>query len=130
MLRTREYTGELPYTPLEDENFQELFFQRAARVREELPELYWKVYDASREILRIDHYPNRENFTVEVCPVKVMNGSEPDHPILLTYYSYTDFEGMLYWPLDMLPLSCEERHDIWHNFVVDDDFYYQTGQYY
>ncbi len=59
-----------------------------------------------------------------------MKGDVPDHPILLTYYSYTGFEGMLYWPLDMLPLSNEERHDIWHNFVVDDEFYYQTGQYY
>ena len=128
MLRTREYTGELPYTPLEDEDFREIFFQRAARFREELPDTYQKVYEASRETLRIDHYPSRENFTVEVCPVKVMRGDQSDHPILLTYYSYDGFQSMLYWPLDMLPLSNEERHAIWYDFVEYDDFYYQGGQ--
>ena len=130
MLRTREYTGSLPYKPLEDENFREFFSQRAARVKEELPELYNKVYYASRDTLRIDHYPGRKNFKIEVFPVKVMNGNKPDHPILLTYYSYDDFQSMLYWPLDMLPLSNDERYKIWHNFVVDDEFYYQTGQYF
>lgn len=115
---------------MKTKTFERFFFQRAERFKEELSEAYWKVYDASRETLRIDHYEGRDNFTVEVCPVKVMKGDVPDHPILLTYYSYTGFEGMLYWPLDMLPLSNEERHDIWHNFVVDDEFYYQTGQYY
>jgi hypothetical protein len=31
---------------------------------------------------------------------------------------------MLYWPMEMIPLTNEERGQVWEDFVKDDELYY------
>ncbi|OGC46689.1 hypothetical protein A3J98_00020 [candidate division WS6 bacterium RIFOXYC1_FULL_33_10] len=121
--------GAISSSPQEDEHFMNFLYERASRVEEEMPDMNMKVSNASREILRMDHYPGGEDFKAYICPVKVMRGKNRDHPILLTYCTSTRLNMMLYWPMDMVRLTNDERCTIWNNFVKDDEFFYQTGQY-
>ncbi|MDY0097084.1 MAG: hypothetical protein RBS01_01920 [Candidatus Dojkabacteria bacterium] len=59
----------------------ELFYERASRIEEEMPDMYMRVSNASREALRMDHYPGGEDFKAYICPVKVVRGNKEDHPI-------------------------------------------------
>jgi hypothetical protein len=36
---------------------------------------------------------------------------------------------MLYWPVDMIPLTNEERSQVWEDFVKDDEVYYNRVRY-
>jgi hypothetical protein len=64
------------------------------------------------------------NFRVYVCPVRVKEGDEYDHPILLTCCQWAESTQMLYWPMEMIPLTNEERGQVWEDFVKDDELYY------
>lgn len=121
------FRGKIPHIPLESEIFKNFFFQRAERVENEMSDMYYRVSNASRESLRVDHYPGGEDFKVFICPVKVIREKEMDHPLLLTYCVWSKGKTMLYWPMDMIPLTNEERHSIWYDFVKDDEFYYGAG---
>ncbi len=125
------FKGPIPNWIEKDENFMELFYERASRIEEEMPDMYMRVSKASREALRMDHYPGGEDFKAYICPVKVIRGNKEDHPILLTYCTSTRLNMMLYWPMDMgkISLSNEERCFIWEHVVKDDEFFYQSGQY-
>lgn len=120
-------TREIPYRFLDDEQYSNFFFERAERIRTEMPQLHEKVSYASRCTLR--SYNGSDDFKAYVCPVKTKEGKRDGHPLLLTLCTWGETNQMLYWPEDMLPLSNEERHDIWYNFVIDDDVYYQCGDY-
>lgn len=113
----------IPSNPERDGEFMSFFYERAERVEEEIPDLYVRVSNLSRESLRMDHYPGGEDFKAYICPVKVMRFSNWDHPILLTYCTSSRFNMMLYWPMDMIPLTNEERYLVWENFVKDDTVY-------
>ena len=91
-----------------------------------MPDMHRRVVQASREILRVDHYDymKEANFRVYVCPVRVKQEEEFDHPILLTCCQWAEFTQMLYWPMDMIPLTNEERGQVWEDFVKDDELYY------
>jgi len=124
-------TGPIPNWIEKDENFMEFFYERAYRIEKEMPNMYMKVSNASRETLRMDHYAGGEDFKAYVCPVRVIRGNREDYPILLTYCTSTRVNMMLYWPMDKgeISLSNEERGLIWNNFVKEDKFFYQTEQY-
>jgi hypothetical protein len=104
----------------------EFLYARDKRVQELMPDMHQRVVQASREILRVDHYEymREGNFRVYVCPVRVKERDEYDHPILLTCCKWGEFTQMLYWPMDMIPLTNEERSQIWEDFVKDDKLYY------
>jgi hypothetical protein len=118
----------VPESFVNDPEFRGFFFTRAERFREEMEETYIKVREASRDSLRVAHYPGNEDFDVWVCPVKSMCGNEPNHPILLAYCWSSNRRAELYWPEDMLPLSNEERRYIWYEYVKDDDWYLQLPE--
>jgi len=124
-------TGPIPNWIEKDENFMEFFYERASKIEEEMPAMYMRVSNASREVLRMDHYPGGEDFKAYICPVKVIRGGKEDYPILLTYCISTRLNMMLYWPMDKeeILLSNEERSLIWEEFVKDDEFFYQTVLY-
>lgn len=129
MERENSFKGEIPYIPLENEKFSEFFFERAQRIEEEMKDMYFRVSNKSRAILRMDIYPKDEKFKAYVCPVKVMRGKEMQHPMLLTYCMWRTHKQMLYWPMDMIPLTNEERCSIWNDFVKDDEGYYAAREY-
>jgi len=104
----------------------EFLYARDKRVQELMPEMHRKVVQASREVLRVDHYEyiRDHNFHVSVCPVRVKQGDEYDHPILLTACEWDGSIQMLYWPMEMIPLTNDERRQVWEDFVKDDEVYY------
>jgi hypothetical protein len=104
----------------------EFLYARDKRVQELMPDMHQRVVQASREILRVDHYEymRDHNFRVYVCPVRVKEGDEYDHPILLTCCQWAESTQMLYWPMEMIPLTNEERGQVWEDFVKDDELYY------
>lgn len=105
----------------------EFLYARDQRVQVLMPDMHRRVVQASREILRVDHYEymRDHNFRVYVCPVRVKEGNEYDHPILLTCCKWAESTQMLYWPMDMIPLTNEERSQVWEDFVKEDELYYK-----
>ena len=128
MTERNMFKGKVPDRTVDNKEFSDFFFERAQRVEEEMPDMYLRVSNASREILRVDHYPGAEDFKVYIAPVKVKRGESIDHPILLTYCMWSRNKQMLYWPMDMIPLTNEERCSIWNDFVKDDEVYYSTRE--
>ncbi len=113
----------IPSSPERDEEFMEFLYQRASKIEEEMPELYQRVSDASKETLGMVNSPGGQDFKAYVCPVKVKSLGDWSHPLLLTYCTSTRLNMMLYWPMDMIPLTNEERYLIWENFVKEDTCY-------
>jgi hypothetical protein len=113
----------IPSTPEKDEDFMEFLYERATRVEQEMPDLYMKVSNLSRETLGMDDSPNGQDFKAYICPVKVKSLGEWSHPLLLTYCTSTRLKTMLYWPMDMIPLTNEERYLVWEEFVKEDSMY-------
>lgn len=123
------FKGSVPYWAHRDTGFMRFFYQRDEEVKELMPDTHKKVVDASRGILNVDHYPYMDegNFTVCTCPVRVKVNGEYDHPIFLAYCTWGKYSQMLYWSMDMIPLTNEEREQVWNDFVKDDEVYYEKS---
>jgi hypothetical protein len=121
-----EFKGAIPYYPHRDPEFMEFLYARDRRIQEVMPDMHQRVVQASREVLKVDYrdYMKDHNFHVYVCPVRVKEGNEFDHPIILACCSWDTFTQMLYWPMDMIPLTNDERRQVWEDFVKDDEVYY------
>lgn len=121
-----DFEGPVPYWADRDEEFMSFFYGRDSKVRELMPETHQKVVNASKGILRAESYSymRDNNFSVYVCPVRVKTDQGYDHPILLTYCTWANSSQMLYWPMHMIPLSNDERRQVWEDFVKDDKVYY------
>jgi len=109
----------------------DFLYARDKRVQELMPDMHQRVVEASREALGADHYEYmwNHNFRVHVCPVRVKEGEEFDHPIILASCSWGTSTQMLYWPMDMIPLTNEERSQVWEYFVKNDKVYYNRVRY-
>lgn len=118
-----EILNPIPSNPERDEDFMEFLYERASKVEEEMPDMYMRVSNLSRETLRMDHYPSGQDFKAYICPVKVKSLGEWSNPLLLTYCTSTRLNMMLYWPMDMIPLTNEERYLVWEEFVKGDEVY-------
>lgn len=118
-----EILNPIPSNPERDEDFMEFLYERASKVEEEMPDMYMRVSNLSRETLRMDHYPGGQDFKAYICPVKVKSLGEWSNPLLLTYCTSTRLNMMLYWPMDMIPLTNEERYLVWEEFVKGDEVY-------
>lgn len=115
---------------LKDDLFREIFFERAERVRLEMPSMYSRVLHRTAFMLRVEeHEIEAFNFKVNIFPSKAKVGEDFVHPRLLTYCTWDHPVGrnerLLRWEMDQIPLGNTERHDIWYNFVCNDPFYYQ-----
>lgn len=123
------FKGPVPYWAHRDPDFMKFFYTRDRKVRELMPDVYRKIVDASRDILKVDHYEYMKegNFTVHTCPVRVKTNEEYDHPIFLTYCTWGKHSQMLYWPMDMISLTNQEREQVWNDFVKDDEVYYEKS---
>lgn len=121
------FKGPIPYWVDRNPAFMKFFYARDQEVFEKMPFMHKRVTKASREILKVDGYgyEGEESFRAYICPVRVKIKNEYTHPILLTYCEWGDFTQMLYWPMEMIPLSNEEREQVWKDFVKDDEVYYQ-----
>ncbi|KUK67445.1 MAG: hypothetical protein XD87_0120 [candidate division WS6 bacterium 36_33] len=104
----------------------EFLYARDKRVQELMPDMHRKVVQASRDILSVDRRPyiRDHNFHVSVCPVRVKQGDEFVHPILLTACEWDGSIQMLYWPMDMIPLITDDEGRQVEDFVKDDKVYY------
>jgi hypothetical protein len=101
----------------------EFLYERASKFEQEMPDVYMRVSNLSKETLGMDNSPGGQDFKAYICPVKVKSMGKWDHPLLLTYCTSSRLNMMLYWPMDMIPLTSEERYIVWENFVKDDTVY-------
>ena len=122
------FKGAIPYWADKDPVFMEFLYTRDQEVEDRMPSMHARVTKASREILRVDGYGYDEgSFRAYICPVRVRIKDEDISPILLTYCKWDKVSQMLYWPLDMIPLTNEEKEEVCNNFINDDEVYYQRS---
>jgi len=127
--KSEDPKGPIPYWADRDPEFMSFLYSRDERVREEMSSMHERVRVASMFAVRLGSYPGIEedDFNVYICPVKVKERGVDKLPILLTYCKWGNITQMLYWPMDMIPLSNEERSQVWENFVKDDEIYYNRN---
>lgn len=132
MEKQRELSGAIPSNFLDNEEFAEIFYDRALRIKKEMPKMYENVSTRSKELLGLEIYDGVKDVNIYVCPFIVRYGDVQDHPRLITLCQWkcntTVRTQEFTWPMDMIPLSNEERHDIWENFVKNDMIYLQYGE--
>lgn len=119
------FKGAIPYWADKDPLFMEFLHTRDQTVRGRMSSMHERVTKASREILKVDICGRVEDFRAYLCPVRVKVGNEFTEPIILTYCKWGKYSPFLYWPMDMIPLTNEERKQVWEDFVKDDEVYYQ-----
>jgi hypothetical protein len=119
------FKGAIPYWADRDSLFMGFLYARDQVVRESMPSMHERVTEASRQILKVDICHRVDDFKAYLCPVKVKVEDEFTHPILLTYCKWEKFSAMLYWPMEMIPLTNLERRQVWQEFVKDDEVYYE-----
>jgi hypothetical protein len=106
------FKGAIPYWADKDPLFMEFLYTRDQIVREKMPFMHQRVTKASREILKVDICEPVEDFRAYLCPVRVKVGNEFTEPIILTYCKWGQYSPFLYWPMNMIPLTNEERKQV------------------